>query len=131
MKNSAYLFIFLLVFAGCHKPVRDVCVREREARLADVPIVLDARPIKKEITDSVYVYASALGQQELATWYNREMERLGWRLMAYSGDSKRKKGSQILRIFEKPSTVCAINLCQAGKRTIVRIDYMLRQTQYD
>jgi hypothetical protein len=131
VKNSIPLLVSLLLLAGCHKPVRDVFVCEREARMADVPTVLDARPIKKEITDSVYVYASALGQQELAAWYNREMERLGWRLMAYNGDPKRKNGSPTLRIFEKPSTVCAINFRQAGKRTIVRIDYMLRQTQLD
>ncbi len=130
MKSSIQLLAFLLLLVGCHRPGRDVFVREREARMADVPTVLDARPIKKEITDSVYVYASALGQQELAMWYNREMERLGWRLMAYNGDSKRK-GSSVLRIFEKPLTVCAVNFRQVGKRTIVRIDYMLRQTQYD
>jgi hypothetical protein len=117
-----------VLLTGCRRSASIDFVREREARMADVPFVLDARPVTDHITDSVYTYTSTVKIAELVAWYTSEMERVGWQLLAYNHENS-QKASQILYIFEKPSKLCALRFEQACSRTKVRIDYMLKRTQ--
>lgn len=123
--NLLYVFFALVLFVGCQKRQQTIVgnklrvpLRNYEARLTDVPLVLDARPIKKQITDTVYSYQTQLDAQSLSQFYIREMERFGWRLLAQN------KASEILLVFQKPVKICVISLCRSGSRTRVHISSM-------
>lgn len=118
--------VLLLALGGCCKyHVSDTFVHMCEARLSDVPIVLNAKIIKKEISSTSYAYYSYLTFNNIISFYRNEMERFGWQLMAQN------EASQTMLVFEKPSKVCTIMLAQAGSRVFVRIDYMRKLTQCD
>ena len=125
LNNKIFTFFVLFFLVGCQKQPKvsvarqqRVVLYEREARLTDVPLVLDAQPIKKKITDTVYSYQTQLDVQSLSQFYIREMERFGWRLLAQN------RASEIVLIFQKPVKICVISLCRSGSRTRVLINSM-------
>ena len=85
-------------------------VRLQEARLADIPVPLHAKPLPKFFADEnnargvILGYSCKLDSKEIAAFYQQEMDRLGWRRAA-SCD-----GIESLFYFEKPTRFCSVSL---------------------
>lgn len=86
-------------------------VRQQEARLTDIPIPLNAKPVpkrfwvdEKESAGVMLVYMVSASPQEIVSFYSQEMERFGWDQTAYFN------AHEHLLIFEKPGRVCSLSL---------------------
>lgn len=86
-------------------------VRQQEARLTDVPIPLNAKPVPKrfwidegESAGVMLTYVVSTSPQEIVSFYSQEMERFGWDQTACFN------AHEHLLIFEKPGRVCSISL---------------------
>jgi hypothetical protein len=89
--------------------------------------LLDALPSSEVCGDTdESVYKSTRGIPELISWYTREMERFGWRLLANSVGVQ-TRASQTLCVFEKPNSICVVTLRQAGSRTVIYTNVMSRR----
>jgi len=87
-------------------------VRQKEAKLSDIPVVLNAEPIKNYFhnilsgkTNNItlgYRVSAESGLGVIVTFYRQEMERLGWKQVVFF-DSFEK-----LLVFQKPSRFCVI-----------------------
>ncbi|MEX0940033.1 MAG: hypothetical protein WDZ41_01605 [Candidatus Babeliales bacterium] len=105
------MFIFLIILSSC-VPQNNIFLKkediwsECEARIYDIPILIDAMPEKIEEKDSgVFIsYKATLSLQDIVHFYEDEMERLGWQLFASF-----EQFEQLL-IFEKPSKIAAISI---------------------
>ena len=92
------------------KALRDVA-RQKEAKLSDIPIPINADPIPDFFTDSdplknqiVLGYRSNMSINDVSSFYIQEMERLGWRkLVAFNG-------FETLLNFKKPNKFCSISI---------------------
>lgn len=95
------------------------CARQQEAKLVDIPVPLNVKPLsdffdneKAGFADSVMLgYTTDQSLDEIADFYQQEMERHGWRcLTSFSG-------VEYLMHFAKPKRFCSISLrSHAGKR---------------
>lgn len=86
-------------------------LREWETTLLDIPFPLGALPLSREhIQESgssgqnFLAYTVALSAPDLTTFYEQEMERLGWQKMAALPDF------ETMLIFAKPDRICSISL---------------------
>ena len=85
-------------------------IRQQEAKLADVPFLLNSQPllpfVQENLPDqlSLLGYSSTLSLDDAASFYGHEMERLGWRQIACC------EGFESLLYFEKPTRFCSISL---------------------
>ncbi|MDZ4153106.1 hypothetical protein, partial [Methylicorpusculum sp.] len=86
-------------------------LREWETTLLDLPFPLGALPLSREhIQESVssgqifLAYTVALSAPDLTTFYEQEMERLGWQKMVVLPDF------ETTLIFAKPDRICSISL---------------------
>lgn len=127
MKKWMFLSIIFLFSPGCSKQdsalskgrlvdkQQAMCgsdfVRQQEARLTDVPIPLNAKPIpercwidEKESAGVMLTYVVSTSPQEIVSFYVQEMERFGWDQTAYFN------AHEHLLIFEKPGRVCSLSL---------------------
>jgi len=89
--------------------------KKLEARLADVPIPLNARPIERYFVQSdtgqaCIAYDTALQQEEAIAFYQREMERSGWQKDATM------QSAETLFVYKKPGKIVTISLRPAIKR---------------
>jgi len=111
----AIIICFLL--SGCVKEQkwsgRDVS--EYEARLSDVAIPLYGKPIKKLLSPQTFVYTAEKDIQQLRLFYEQEMERLGWDLLAADNNQ------ETLLIFNKPHKISSVSIRGIGKRKQVHI----------
>lgn len=111
-------------------------VRQKEAKLSDVPIPLNSVPLKKYFQEFssqnkiILGYKTSLSKNNQDTvknnlygivrFYNQEMERLGWKNIAFFD------GFEKLMIFKKPSKFCTVSLrrysqediCQKGEEAM-------------
>jgi len=85
--------------------------KSQEARLVDIPIPLQAKPLedffdlKQEASSTVTLgYKTDMSVQDLATFYQREMDRHGWRCLSDLS------GKETLTSFVKPARVCSISI---------------------
>jgi hypothetical protein len=93
-------------------------VRQEEAKLFDVPIPLEVRPLERYIgSDAAFpntflAYALDTSMLELHSFYITQMERFGWRKVAEF------VGPEVMLVFEKPHRSCmiAIRSVQTGRR---------------
>jgi len=93
--------------------------RQQEAKLVDIPVPLNVKPLsvffdneKAGFADSVMLgYTTDQSLDEIADFYQQGMERHGWRcLTSFSG-------VEYLMHFAKPNRFCSISLrSHAGKR---------------
>ena len=91
-------------------------IAEQEAKLMDVPIPLDARPLVSYFDESdekgcSLGYTSDTSQEEVAFFYTQEMERLGW-LQTVACETV-----ESILIFEKPGRFCIVSLRPASRFT--------------
>jgi hypothetical protein len=89
--------------------------------MADVFMAIDAKPIKKEQSESSYAYHSMLSMTKLIELYHTQMDAFGWHLLAYTEEVP------ALLVFEKPAKICIVSLQRSGKRARIRITYLSRQ----
>jgi len=121
LSNILFTIFFLFFFVGCQKRstrTSQVLLREREARLTDIPIVLGSRPVANQSTKTAYVYDLRVDVLSIEQFYLREMERFGWRLLAKS------RASGTLLVFQKPVKICVVSVQRFGSKTRVRIESM-------
>ncbi len=87
-------------------------IRQQEARLIDIPIPIHADSLgfhEQRLTDGnsnslVLAYRVHLKQRDIRNFFEIEMERLGWNMIANVQDV------ESLQVFVKPTKVCAISL---------------------
>lgn len=84
-------------------------IREREAKLTDIPLPLGVTPLPELYADRseqgiMLGYNTAQPISEVATFYEQEMEREGWR------QSVKCQGGEQLICFEKPHRFCAVSI---------------------
>lgn len=85
---------------------------ELQAKLTDVPVPLDAQPIidyfdrdnVNMFRDMVLGYQVSMSLDDIATFYQAEMERNGWKYIIYSS------GLERLLHFIKPNRFCSISI---------------------
>ena len=90
----------------------DYDVRQQEARLIDIPIPIHADSLgihEQQLTDGnsdslVLAYRVHLKQPDIRSFFEIEMERLGWNMMANIQDV------ESLLVFVKPAKVCTVSL---------------------
>lgn len=120
--RSLSVLVILLICNGCLKERRRLqlpVVVECEAGWSDVIVAVDAQPIKSESTYQTYVYTTFFSLDELEKLYRRQMERLGWDLVAEHG------GKQLVMLFRKPAIFCVVITEKTRKRCKVRVDRMV------
>ena len=117
MSKNLIAAAFCFALVGCLKERRPrVDIQECEARLSDIPIHLNRRPIEKSISETSFAYFSLQSLKELSDYYLYEMERLGWDLIGQS------KSDELLFVFRKPHKIAVISLRLNGRSVLVRID---------
>ncbi|MFC1842099.1 hypothetical protein ACFLYU_00365 [Candidatus Dependentiae bacterium] len=101
-------------------------VRQKEAKLSDIPIPLNSEPLREyfytllaqennrivqaaQTAQTVLGYTNAMNMSNIIMFYTQEMERLGWQSVA-SFD-----GFEKLLIFKKPFRFCSISIRSVPK----------------
>lgn len=87
-------------------------VRQQEARLIDIPIPIHADSLglsDYQVTDAekdsfMLAYRVHLKLPDISNFFEIEMERLGWNLIAFMSDV------ESMLVFIKPSKVCSISV---------------------
>jgi hypothetical protein len=109
---------FILPLSSCVAPKSRIPIidewAKQEAKFYDIPIVINAQPYmdyNNRVDDSnnnQIAYTASLPFGEICSFYEYEMERLGWQLVAVS------KGKECLYIYEKPAKQCAVSIRPRG-----------------
>lgn len=103
--------------------------RHLEAKLYDVPVLLNAQLVQNINNtacideSSIISYEAAEPYENIALYYQEEMERLGWWQTATF------KGSETLLNFEKPNKYCSISIRPLKK--VSRVIIFIGQKNYD
>ncbi|MBN1549072.1 hypothetical protein JW872_00220 [Candidatus Babeliales bacterium] len=98
--------------------IRDVTVQE--AKLSDVPVLIDALVGASRLNDPILdthelSYTSKLPYQDVVEFYQSEMERAGWlELGSFVGD-------QALLVFDKPYTLCVVTIQRLRTKVAIHI----------
>lgn len=85
---------------------------EKEAKLYDIPVMLNARPyygtqsyFVSQGSDEVLAYTiSHKNLDEIVLFYSQEMERLGWQII------KKFYAYEVFLYFQKPLSACAVSI---------------------
>lgn len=90
------------------KSVKDY-LQECEAKLADIPVPLDSHAVAQHaderISENIMLnYTNEMEANAVAAFYEREMERCGWRADAVY------TGQELLLNFSKPTRFCSISI---------------------
>ena len=121
--------LFLMILSGCKSPStykqkKRELWREHEAKLYDIPIMLNAQPEQINTPDDtnqcVLAYTVCNTFDDVQTFYVCQMERLGWQLYSLFDVNER------LLIFEKPSKICSVSLRSYKDQTKVIIFYRVK-----
>ena len=116
--QKAFLFqiiILVILFSGCRKDAKTVADKrwERkklEAKLYDVPVLINAQLVQNINNtacvdeSSIISYETPLDFNQACSYYQEEMERLGW------WQSAAFKGTEALLNFEKPNKYCSVSI---------------------
>ncbi|HZW61961.1 MAG TPA: hypothetical protein VFF04_07085 [Candidatus Babeliales bacterium] len=98
---------------------------QQEAKCSDVPVPMGAQIVKElnhQEQESIALYCTCAGtsSQDIRSFYEREMERLGWQQVAAI------EGSELLLTFQKPTRFCTVLLKPIkGKRGKKAVDISL------
>lgn len=110
------LLVFLAMFSSCKKKCVDHDAsghwnsKRLEAKLYDVPVLINAQLVQNinntEAVDesSIISYETTVDYDQVCTFYQEEMEKLGW------WQSAAFEGSESLLNFEKPNKYCSISI---------------------
>lgn len=110
MRQFVFLSMFILItLPACKR----VCIEhemheftgvEQEARLFDIPLLIDAQPVFDQNTRNSFHYTSKLNYEKIVQFYREEMDRFGWHVCSeFDGVEK-------LFVFDKPLKQTAISL---------------------
>jgi len=90
-------------------------VEEKEAKLIDIPLLLNAQPIERffldeegEIPHTELGYSVSLSPEELIDFFNKGMECHGWR------KTLELSGSENFILFSKPDRFCFVSIRPQG-----------------
>ena len=110
-------FFFSLCFSGCFKKSRSfkVDIKAVEAKLSDIPIPLGSLPVERLFTSETFVYYIKTPILELKSFYDQEMERHGWDLLA------QVVREEALLVFDKPHRLAVISLRPQHNKTLIYI----------
>jgi hypothetical protein len=116
-----------VVLSGCggglllqqHKPNYDLWIQQ-EARLYDIPILIDAQPEEQSLTSFedgsfCFSYISFIKIDDAISFSLQEMERMGWNLI-HSFHCH-----ETVLCFEKPHKTCLISIRPGKERLKVVI----------
>jgi hypothetical protein len=84
-------------------------MQEYEAKLSDIPVPLDSKPLMEQTDiqsadNSMLCYDNEMSPEAIVEFYEREMERCGWQADgAY-------KGVEVLLNFSKPTRFCSVSI---------------------
>lgn len=86
--------------------------KSQEAKLADIPVPLQAQPLEdffdleQELNCPTVTlgYATDLSSEDLVQFYQREMDRHGWRCLSDFS------GKETLTSYVKPARVCSVSI---------------------
>lgn len=93
-------------------------IKIQEAKQADIPIPLSAKPLSHHYyvdADRVMLgyRDTTLSSEDLISYYEQEMERLGWRSIFAV------MGTEAVLQFEKPGRLCIVSIRpQSGGRSV-------------
>lgn len=86
-------------------------VRQKEAKLSDVPILIDAEPIETcygsappKNNTIILGYRSTMALEDIRMFYMQEMDHWGWKNVAMFD------GFETLLNFQKPNKFCSISI---------------------
>ena len=91
-------------------------IKKLEARLVDIPIPVNARPLEQYFTqtdsgDVCMAYDSTMQLEDVRAFYQREMERSGWQRVAHL------EGLETVLVYKKPQKISVISLRPGAKRS--------------
>jgi len=91
--------------------------KSQEAKLVDIPIPLQAEPLEYFFADQQETaaatslgYSVNMSVDELVAFYQREMDRHGWRCLSECA------GKETLTSFVKPARVCSVSIRPRAKK---------------
>lgn len=113
--GSCILVCALIFLPSCKKDIdqdsnRHWQSKRLEAKLYDVPILMNAQLVQNINNtacvdeSSIVSYETSIDYDQVCTFYQEEMEKLGW------WQSAAFKGSESLLNFEKPNKYCSISI---------------------
>ena len=114
--STNWLFLFLVLLSGCvqrSSEKKSSCLHEVEARY-DVPFPLGAKCTNSKTYESGEFLHLKVPQMidQVTTFHEAEMERLGWRLEAVG------KGDKLFYYWRKPTRWAAVILYRSASSTI-------------
>jgi len=121
--------LFLMILSGCkppsaYKQKKRELWQEHEAKLYDIPIMLNAQPEQTTALDDTNQFALAYTVRstldEVQKFYCGEMERLGWQVYSLFEANER------LLVFEKPSKMCSVSLRPYKDQVKIIIFYRMK-----
>ena len=102
-------------------------IHQYEAKLADIPIPLHAKPLSLSYIDDERImrnltleYRIRMSSHDLLTFYEHEMERLGWHRVNFFGNT------YYVCTFKKPNRSCALFIEPLNKNKTARLVVCLR-----
>ncbi len=117
MRTALIAATLCIILCGCVKERRPhVDIQECEARLSDIPILLNCRPLAQSISEKSFSYTTPKSEPELYSYYVGEMERFGWDMVGNSITD------ETVILFEKPYKTAVVSFRKGRKGSIVRID---------
>jgi len=106
-----------IILCGCVKERKPhVDIQECEARLSDIPIPLNCKPLVQSVSERSFSYATSKSEPELYSYYLGEMERFGWDMAGTNVTD------ETVVLFEKPYKKAVVSLRKGRKGSVVRID---------
>ena len=131
--QAIVLFLLPIYFLGCKKAAEKISskrnnhlnVQEHEARLFDIPVPVCAISSFQEQDynpkNFVLIYNVDSSSDELVKFYEKQMERFGWKSLSNSHQQE----SNLL--FEKPSKICLISIRSNKKfKSLLLVNVMPR-----
>lgn len=110
--------LILLLAPSCARQIKrakganNEQVNQLEARLVDIPLVLDAHLDSPDYLESleesdnvVFSYKTSMPIDSVEVFYKQSMELFGWREIAHI--TQRKESSNMLA-FQKPHRICVV-----------------------
>ena len=111
-----YTSILILLFSGCSKQPLNNKIEQtknfnliaQQAKFVDLPTPINSMPLSHELSDknsdSFYAYSIVEEQENLAKFYDIEMEKFGWNKITQF------MNNETLLIYEKPNLFAYISI---------------------
>jgi len=124
MRISLIAATLCIILCGCVKERSPhVDIQECEARLSDIPIPLNCKPLARAISEKSFSYTTPKTEPELYSYYIGEMERFGWDMIGNN------VADETVILFEKPYKTAIISLRKGRNASLVRIDLIQKNVK--